>query len=324
MKDLAWLNHMPTPAFAFKVDGRESAHILFWNEAMEDHSEVDSELALGGKLTALSNRLLRTALRRAKTANLGSLGTFSFKTINDDIVIASQCAAAGHDSEDEKVMFLAMAAHDLRSPLRHISGLLEEVRDGFQDMGDGKLELLAMIEDVADRARLFTNDVITYTWPSHVQQPETAIVDMLDLANDIFQSVDPAQKHALSCPTVCADTDKLALQIALRNLFDNAVRHGGREGMQIELKLEECSSTNSVRFTVIDNGKGLAPSADFFVAATDFRKSSSFGLMGVKRLIEERGGEISAIDTPNKEGSAITFTLPGSLIPEEGAQTMVG
>ena len=320
MTDLSWLNHIPSPSFAFQAGDNNQAHILFWNEAMEAHSDVAASLATGGKLAALSQRLLRTWERRARTASLGSLGTFEFKTMHNNVVIASLSARANREFEDEKVMFLAMAAHDLRSPLRHIRGLLDEIRDGFQDMGDGKIELLNMIEDVGERARVFTNDVITYTWATHIQQSETTKFDLFEFASDIFQSVDPAQKHALKCPYVLADTDKLALQIALRNLFDNAVRHGGKENMEITLKVAELSEINAIQVTVLDDGKGLASPADFFVTATDFRKSSSFGLLGVKRLVEERGGEISAIEPENGTGSAITFTLPGSLEPVEQAQ----
>lgn len=316
MTDLTWLNHVPAPSFAFQADEHNVAHILFWNTAMEAHSNVASEVATDDKLAVLSQRLLRALQRRARSANLGSLGSFDLKPMSDGIIIASLSARGDRETEDEKVMFLAMAAHDLRSPLRQIRTLLDEVREDFQDMGDGKLDLLNMIEDVGERARAFTNDVITYTWATHIQQAQTDKLDVLEFAGDIFQSVDPAQKHALDCPDITVQTDKLALQIALRNLFDNAVRHGGKTRMTIGLQVEELPDIRSLRFTVVDDGKGLASPADFFITATDLRKSSSFGLLGVKRLIEERGGEISAIEPENSAGSAITFTLPGGLVQD--------
>lgn len=324
MSDFTWLNLIPAPTFAFRANDESRAQILFWNEAMEDHSDVPASLVTAGKLAALEQRLLRAHLRHARTASLGSLGTFEFKTGPDDVVIASLSARANRDAEDEKVMFLAMAAHDLRSPLRHIRGLLDEVRDNFQDMGDGKLDLLNMIEDVGERARVFTNDVISYTWATHVQQSETQKFDLQVLARDIFQSVDLLDNHTLICPALDLDSDKLAVQIALRNLFDNAVRHGGSNQMSISLKIAALDEINSLRFTVTDDGNGASYPAEFFVKATDLRKSSSFGLLGVKRLIEERGGEISAVEVPGSAGSAITFTLPGCLVPvqeQEQAQS---
>ncbi|MEO9824461.1 MAG: HAMP domain-containing sensor histidine kinase [Paracoccaceae bacterium] len=314
MTDLSWLDHVPTPAFAFKADDKNVAHILFWNLAMEGHSQVPSEMATDDKLAVLSQRLLRASKRRAKSASLGSLGSFEFKVMPDGVVIATLSGRVKREAEDEKVMFLAMAAHDLRSPRRQIRNLLDEVREGFQDMGDSKLELLNMIEEVGERARVFTNDVITYTWATHIQQAQTDRLNLLEYASDIFQTVDPSHKHDLTCPEITANTDKLALQIALRNLFDNAVRHGGKTRMMISLQVEEVPEMNTLRFTVVDDGKGLASPADFFITATDLRKSSSFGLMGVKRLIEERGGEISAIEPREGSGSAITFTLPGNLV----------
>ena len=324
MTDLTWLNLIPAPSFAFQGDAPDTAPILFWNEAMEVHSKVAAELATNNKLSALSQRLLRAQQRNARSANLGSLGTFDFKGIDGGIVIASLAARGNREFEDEKVMFLAMAAHDLRSPLRHIQGLLDEVREGFRDMGDGKLELLNMIEDVGERARVFTNDVITYTWATHVEQAQTTRIELFNLANEIFFSVDPHGKHTLVCPQLCVETDRLALQIALRNLFDNAVRHGGKESMHITLETVDMPEIKSVRFVVTDDGQGTASPADFFVTATDYRKSSSFGLLGIKRLIEERGGEISAIELNDKPGSAITFTLPGFLVPKEEGQSKAG
>ena len=324
MNDLTWLNLTPAPTFAFHGNARDDARIVFWNDAMEAHSKVAAELATGGKLAALSQRLLRAQKRNAKSASLGSLGTFDFKRIDGDIFIAALRGRTDREFQDEKVMFLAMAAHDLRSPLRHIKGLLDEVRDGFQDMGDGKLELLNMIEDVGERARVFTNDVITYTWATHIEQSETSRIDLLDVATDIFNSVDPHGKHQLECPDKVVETDRLAAQISLRNLFDNAVRHGGNASMRLTLDVVDMPEIRSVRFTVTDDGKGAASPADFFVTATDYRKSSSFGLLGIKRLIEERGGEISAIELDDRPGSAITFTLPGFLVPQEKAHFKAG
>lgn len=315
MTNFMWLNNVPVPSFAFQADDESSARILFWNDVMEDLSQVTSEQAVNGKLGTITHRLFRATQRCASTVTLGSLGSFELKKTDDGVFIAALGAGTQHPSEDEKVLFLAMAAHDLRSPLRQINGVMEEMRDGFQDMGDGKLELLQLVEDIADRAHMFTNDVISYTWSSHIQQAETSNLDLVAIANEVFQSVAQSPDHSLSCPTLSIDTDRLALQITLRNLFDNALRHCGKKQILVQLLVDDLPETKTLRFTVMDNGIGLSSSAEIFVNATDLRKSS-FGLLGVKRLIEERGGEIAAIDPPNGKGSAITFTLPGTLLPD--------
>lgn len=48
--------------------------------------------------------------------------------------------------------FINMAAHDLRAPMRNVTMLAELLRDGFEDQGDGKMELIDLLDQTASKA----------------------------------------------------------------------------------------------------------------------------------------------------------------------------
>jgi len=53
-----------------------------------------------------------------------------------------------------------MAAHDLRTPMNNVKTMADMLRHDFQDMGDGKLELINMLERVAVKSTNLINDVL--------------------------------------------------------------------------------------------------------------------------------------------------------------------
>lgn len=323
MKEFSWLNFISVPAFALDVLSEDNANIVFWNEAMEELSDVSSEQAVSGRLPSFGRRLMTAVNRGSKSAYLGSLGKFSFKVTLQGQVIATLIEKSEQACDDERALFLTMAAHDLRAPLRQIRHLVDAIREDFQDLGDGKLDMLTLICDIGERAHVLTNDVIAHTRATQAHPEMIEGVDLCEVANDVFATIDPLRKHMLSSAPVILETDKIALQITLRNLLDNAVRHGGTEKIEIAVAVETTASEGALKFTVTDNGNGFEAPATVFLSGGDFHSGSSFGLLGVRRLIEARGGEIIARPPQNGSGSEVSFSLPGWILPERrgGART---
>lgn len=213
-----------------------------------------------------------------------------------------------HELED----FVALAAHDLRAPMRHVTLLADMLRENFEDLGDGKLDLIASLEQVAGKATELITDLL-----SHAQTTTTVRVpeafSLNTICRDVFVMLDPFDHHDFRSDETWILADRATLLIALRNLIDNAFKHCGRDHVQMRIHAEV--KDDMIEIIVQDNGKGFKDPAMAFLGGGGLRTDSGYGLLGVRRMIEARGGSISASHALDGVGSMIRFTLPGSVVP---------
>jgi signal transduction histidine kinase len=98
------------------------------------------------------------------------------------------------------------------------------------------------------------------------------------------------------------------LETALRNLLDNAVRHG--EGRPVELGVTQAGQR--VRFRVRDHGAGVSPAnlprvfERFFTTERE-RGGTGLGLAIVKAVAELRGGDVAMASGP--EGTTVDLVV---------------
>ncbi|MEM6620885.1 MAG: PAS domain-containing sensor histidine kinase [Pseudomonadota bacterium] len=224
----------------------------------------------------------------------------------------------GHEIEH----FLTIAAHDLRTPMRHVHQIAQMLRDGFVDRGDGKLELIDLLEEVGAKSSSLISDILAYACAT--QSPErVGRVSLAALAEDIFAILDPWRRHQLSTEDVWVETDDIALQIALRNLIDNGLKHSGGDLAQVSVH-HIADAHGLVEFAVIDRGQGFDGAALRFLQEGEFRYDSGYGLLGVRRMIEARGGAMWVAETKSGQtsGANVHFTLPGEVLAVGGAEML--
>ena len=208
----------------------------------------------------------------------------------------------------EMEQFITMAAHDLRAPMRNVALLAEMLREDFVDHGDGKLQLLEMMEDVATKSMALIADVLAHARATAPKNQHTAF-DFPALARDICDVLDPQGLHHFNVTAGQVTADRIALQIALRNIIDNAIKHGQRAHLAMDIAV--CSGNdNMLDITLSDNGVGFTKSALAFLNGGTFRVDSGYGLLGVRRMIDARGGRITARNGADG-GGIIQFSLPG-------------
>ncbi|MCA9970035.1 MAG: response regulator [Anaerolineales bacterium] len=222
--------------------------------------------------------------------------------------------------------FAHTVAHDLRSPLSPILGLVEILEDGFTTMPEeevraylqaiskSSLKMLNIIDELLTLAQLRTEDVS---------------VRELHMA-DIVAEVQERMKHLLEesgAVMVVPDTWPASVGHApwveevWVNYVSNAIKYGGSPP-RIELGATPVGA-NMVRFWVRDNGKGLAPEDQekLFTPFTRLHQTrargSGLGLSIVQRIVSKLGGQVSVESLPG-EGSVFSFTLPRQLPPAAG------
>ncbi|OIQ27279.1 MAG: hypothetical protein BM562_14935 [Alphaproteobacteria bacterium MedPE-SWcel] len=218
--------------------------------------------------------------------------------------------------------FVSLAAHDLRTPIRHVSTIAGMLRDDFVDLGDGKLELLDMLEQIATRATSLIADILSHAQATSTKS-DIRTFSLADLVQEVVALLDPMGlcKYTVSGDWVVGD--RAATLIILRNLVDNAIKHTDNKtpgALHIDVRLTQ-ARPGFYRIEVRDNGPGLKEASSLLLNTGTLRTDGGFGLQGVHRLLQARGGHIEATNAANGTGAVIRFTLPGEVPSEETASS---
>jgi signal transduction histidine kinase len=224
--------------------------------------------------------------------------------------MAVQTRVATANAEIER--FISIAAHDLRTPMENIKSLADMLREDFEDHGDGKLELINILETVAVKATALISDILAHAQATDAIGLHDSF-DVAQMSKDILVTLDPHSQHQLYITSRWISADKTAIQIALRNLYDNAIKHSGKNVVELSVAVTQVDE-DVVEFSVQDNGVGFADPAVAFLDGGNLRIDSGFGLLGVRRVITARGGTIRAENLENQQGSVIRFTMQGAFI----------
>lgn len=215
--------------------------------------------------------------------------------------------------QSEAEQFVALAAHDLRAPMRNISILTEMLRENFNDAGDGKLELINLLEEVALKSDGLLREVLNHTQDVS-SKPQHENFNLHHLCQSLCAVLDPQSEHIIRWPKVTISADKTAFQIVLRNLLDNAIKYGEKSPLSIDITLSQHNSAY-IEVQVRDDGPGFAFAGRALADTGSLRSDKGFGLFTIRRLITARGGNIYIDDKPDEEGCSIRFTLPGTIKP---------
>jgi two-component system, NtrC family, sensor histidine kinase GlrK len=291
-------------------------------------------LCLGLLLAALATYSILSPLRRLQE-HIRQIGQGNFKT-DVDVQAPSDLAALVdsvgsmakrlQELDDLKAEFVSHITHELRSPLTAIHAgtqlLLEEIpgpvsqpqRETLQLMVESSRQLIDMISSLLDLSKIDAGMMEYRIASTDIKRVvETAINKIKLLADrEHIRIVVDAPRGPLF---VKADDNRI--QQVLDNLLSNALKFS-REGASIQLKIEPDYKARSLRISVSDTGRGIAPEAlsrifeRFYQGATRARTGvagTGIGLALAKRVVEAHGGKIWAESELGK-GTTMTFVLP--------------
>ena len=264
-------------------------------------------------------RLVRTSLRPVCDQNGKARHLIGSSTdiTGNHIMQRMQVSAATMNAEAED--FVALAAHDLRAPLRRVTIIADMLRDGFVDMGDGKLELIDMLETLGLKAMELISDVLSHAEATSVAPHNSkSTFDFGDLVRELMALLDPTEECRCRIDEGQIQGDRVVMQVVLRNLIDNTLKYAGKLGgvgqLQLSFTLKDCND-GFVEIGVEDNGKGFDDPAILFVNEGKLRTGTGFGLFAVHRLVRARDGTMSAENVKGGQGARVGFRLPGNVVP---------
>ena len=230
-----------------------------------------------------------------------------------DITQTQSLALSEKVARSEFEQFIGLAAHDLRTPMRNVGQIAEMLRDGFTDLGDGKTEMIDLLDDLGVQACDLIERILTFVEAGNLAAPvETVSLDIL--AQQLVAVMDTDGNHRLEAPPALIATDPLVLQIILRILIDNTLKHGGGPDLQIRIEAHQAAQ-NNVELRYSDTGRGFDGLNVFNDAKNCDNRQSGYGLATVARMLATRGGSIATMPSHFGVGAGLVLHLPGKVLP---------
>lgn len=233
--------------------------------------------------------------------------------------------------------FVANASHELRTPLASLVGFIETIRGPAQDDPEAQARFLGIMAEQADRMRRLVDDLLSLSRIEVAEhQPPTGEADLVAVLRAELAALTPllarrgvtvAEDLPDAAPVAPADADQLAQVV--RNLLDNAIRHG-REGGVIRVGIApgapaamQAPAQPGFTLRVADDGPGIPRDAIPRLTERFFRVDrarsraaggTGLGLAIVKHIVNRHRGRLLIESEP---GAGAVFSV---WVPSEPSQ----
>ena len=216
--------------------------------------------------------------------------------------------------------FSYSVSHDLRAPLRHISGFTELLqKSAGPDFGDTRARYLRLISESAVKMGELIDALLIFSRMGRSEMLQTRVdlnSTVRQAQRDVMQA-DPGRSvdwTIENLPTV--QGDPAMLQLVFTNLLSNALKYSRpQESAIITVGNANGSSGESIVY-VKDNGVGfdMTYASRLFGVFQRLHRAEEFegtgiGLANVKRIVLRHGGRVWAESEPGK-GATFYVALP--------------
>ncbi len=248
--------------------------------------------------------------------------------LQDALVLEREASEELRQVDTMRREFLATVAHELRSPLTTLSGLIPFLRTRapehatlIEPIERKVAQMSRLIETLLDDARLTAGRV------------ELEIVRFLvapaahELLKERVGGVE-GEAWALHAPTdLEIAMDREAFAIVLGNFVGNAVKYAGDTLITVTARRDH----DSVLVAVSDLGPGIPPEHQEHLFEAFYRvpgsqrvaRGSGFGLSITRRYVELHGGTVACESTPGT-GTTFSFCVPLEPVVPVAAATAGG
>jgi len=249
-----------------------------------------------------------------------------------------------------KSNFVSSVSHELRAPIASVRLMAEGLERGkisepakqreyYRFITQECRRLSSMIENVLDFARIEQGRKQYEFEPTDVAALVAKTVQLMEpyaaergvklrvvaaevtrhQSNSLAQpgTLEVDQSLVASAATVAANIDGQAIQQALVNLIDNAIKHSP-DGSEVLVELARNPQLSTLNFSVSDQGPGI-PAAEhekiferFYRLGSELRRETpgvGIGLSIVKHVVEAHGGRVR-VESEVGKGSRFTIELP--------------
>lgn len=246
----------------------------------------------------------------------------ALQAVNAQLKRRTQELEAAHA---EAEAFSYSVSHDLRAPLRHVSGFAQMLENHLGEKCDEKTRhYVSTISGSAEQMGVLIDELLTFSRIGRSDM-KYASVSLALLVNDVIEALRlevggrQVAFEVGALPTVQAD--RALLKQVMLNLLGNAVKYTRNEDRAVVTIGTVGEVNGEVTVFVRDNGAGFDPrfAGKLFGVFQRLHSSADFegngvGLATVKRIVQRHGGRVWAEGRPG-DGATFYFSLPASETP---------
>jgi signal transduction histidine kinase len=230
---------------------------------------------------------------------------------------------------DMKTNFVSSVSHELRAPIASVRLLAEGLQRGTASNPEKQQEYYGFIVQECRRLSALIENVLDFSRIEHGRKQYE--FDLTDASSLVRQTVAVMQPYAVERgikiiprvqENVVMNADGRAIQQALVNLIDNAVKHSPAHSeivVELEMGAADNGTPGPVSLHVRDCGEGI-PAEDhqriferFYRRGSELRRETQgvgIGLSIVKHIVEAHDGTVT-VESAVGKGSRFTIELPG-------------
>lgn len=217
--------------------------------------------------------------------------------------------------------FVAIVAHDLRSPMAAIGGYADLLRDRWNQLGES--ERKQFLETISSNTQALARLVDDVLQVAHIESGEFAYnpraFDLLALVERTVEEVragKPGREIRVLAPThlSAAYGDEDRYWQVISNLLSNALKFSTPD----QPVMVEVSESDALQVSIRDFGRGIAPENHHMLFQKFSRigrrepgqpKGTGLGLFICKSMVEAQGGKIW-VESEASRGATFSFTIP--------------
>lgn len=208
--------------------------------------------------------------------------------------------------------FMHVVAHDLKSPLAGVTGLLLMLKEEEQlQQAPELMGFLDMAIDSSGKLSDMISAILEYSREHQDNQPEEPVdvkALLVQLKGFLFPPPNVHIHIQEELPQLFTSRQKL--QQIFQNLISNAIKYGDKPEIEISVGGED--SGDYYQFFVKDNGPGIADKDNerifrlFEKVDSESTKGTGVGLNILKLLVEAQGGKVW-VESVKDQGSTFFF-----------------
>jgi signal transduction histidine kinase len=219
--------------------------------------------------------------------------------------------------------FLAIIAHDLRSPFSSIIGILELLKMSLKEFDKAEVEeYVDIVYKSANNTLVLLDNLLVWAVSQNKEKNFKPVkINLYELLREEIENLRTLaeQKQITINQSIGSEVNVTAdlqmVKTILRNLISNAIKYSNSNG---EISIDAQEDNQFVEVAIEDNGTGISSEIrkKLFkidtlqsTPGTNNEQGTGLGLLLCKEFVELHGGSIR-VESEAGKGSRFSFTLP--------------
>lgn len=212
--------------------------------------------------------------------------------------------------------FAYVVSHDLKAPLRAINNLSEWIEEDIEEvMDEDTKNNMNLLRSRVKRMEGLINGILEYSRVGRIKA-KISHVELNQFFHDLKEANQTKENIQFDIPQnlPTIHTERVTLYQVLQNFISNAIKYNTSDSIKVKIRFE--IHPPFYYFSICDNGPGIAKEyiEKIFVIfqtlqARDKIESTGVGLAIVKKIVEDKGGEIK-VNSEIGKGSTFKFSWP--------------